>query len=78
MENQDTEILWNFNIRADHVIEARHPDNVLIDKKNQQTFIIEVAIPGNFRVRDKEDEKISKYQDLALQIYLECGIQKLK
>ena len=27
-----------------------------------------MAIPGNFRVRDKQAEKISKYQDLALEI----------
>ena len=43
-------------------------DIVLIDKKNQETFIIDVAIPGDFRVREKEAEKKSKYQDLALEI----------
>ena len=69
MENRDTEILWNFNIRTDHVIEARCPDIVLRDKKNQEAFIIEVAIPGDIRVRDKEAEKISKYQDLALKTF---------
>ena len=65
MENQNTEILSDCNIRTDCVIEARCPDIVLIDMKNQETFIIEVVIPGGFRVRDKEAEKISKYQDLA-------------
>ena len=43
-------------------------DIVLIDKKNQEMFIIDVAIPGDFRVREKEAEKKSKYQDLALEI----------
>ena len=69
MEKQDTKIFWDFNFRADHVIEARHPDIVLINKKNQETLIIDVAIPRDFRVRVKKAEKVSKYQDLALEIY---------
>ena len=32
VENQNTKILWNFNIRNDCAIEARHPDIVLTDK----------------------------------------------
>ena len=67
MENQDMKTLWNFNIRTDRVREASRPDIVLIDKKNQETSRIDVAIPGNFRVKDKEAEKISKYHDLALE-----------
>ena len=47
MENQDTKILWNFSIRADHVIEAGRAVIVVINKKNQETFIIDVAIPGD-------------------------------
>ena len=62
-------ILWYFNIRTDRVIEARPPDIVLIDKNNQETFIINVTIPEDFRVRDKKAEKISKYQDLVLEIF---------
>ena len=51
------------------IIKARRSDIVLIDKKNQEIFIIHVAISGYFRVRDKEAEKISKYQYLALEIF---------
>ena len=39
------------------LIAARHPDIVLIDKE-QETFIIYVPIPGDFRFRDKEADKI--------------------
>ena len=31
-------------------------------------MITDVAVPGDFRVKDKESEKIEKYQDLALEI----------
>ena len=69
MDNQDTKILWDFNIRSDRVMEAKRPDIVLIDK-NQEIFTIsDAAIPEDFRVRDKDAEKISKYQDLTLEIY---------
>ena len=67
METQDTKILWDFSIRTVRVIDARHPDIVLINK-NQETLIIDLPIPGDFRVSDKEAEKISIYQDLALKI----------
>ena len=43
-----TEILKDSNIRADRVIEARDSNIVLINKKNQDTFIIDVAIPIDF------------------------------
>ena len=32
VENEKREILWDMNIRTDHVIEARRPDMVVIDK----------------------------------------------
>ena len=68
MENDDVKLLWDFNIRTDRVIEARRPDIVLIDKKNKETLIIDVAVPGDFRVKEKEIEKITKYQDLVVEI----------
>ena len=61
--------MWNFSIRTDLVVEARCPDIVLIDKRNEETFIIDVAILKDFRVRDKEAKRILKYQNLAMEIY---------
>ena len=68
MENDRVNILWDFNIHTDRVIEARRPDIVVVDKLNSETTIIDVAIPGDFRVKDKELEQIEKYQDLALEV----------
>ena len=68
IENQDIKILQDFNIRTNCVKEARRPDIVLIKKNNQETFIIDMAITMDFRVRDQKTEKISKHQDLALEI----------
>ena len=38
----------------------------MIEKK--QIWIIDVAIPGDGRIERKELEKISKYQDLKIEI----------
>ena len=67
-ENDKVRILWNFNIHTDRVIKARRPDIVVVDKLNSETIIIDIAVPGDFRVKEKESEKIEKYQDLALEI----------
>ena len=48
MEDQDTKFFWDFNIKFARVIEARRPDIVLINKKNQETLIIDVAITREF------------------------------
>ena len=68
LENNDVKILWDFNIHTDRVIEARRPDIVVVDKVNSQTMIIDIAVPGDFRVKTKESEKVEKYQDLALEL----------
>ena len=38
----------------------------MVEKK--QVWIIDVAIPGDSRIEEKELEKISKYQDLKIEI----------
>ena len=38
------------------------PDIVFTDKKEREVVIIDVVIPGDDRVKDKELEKLEKYQ----------------
>ena len=40
LENEDYKILWDFSIQTDHVIEARRPDLVVVDKKERSCKII--------------------------------------
>ena len=49
--------LWDFTVQCDRKIEVRRPDIVFIDKKERKVVIIDVAIPGDDRVKDKELEK---------------------
>ena len=67
-ENENFKILWDFTIHCNHMIEARRPDIMVIDKVKKKTIIIDVAIPGDTRVCDKEWEKIEKYSLLKNEI----------
>ena len=68
MENKDYKIYWDFMIQCDRLIEARKPDVVLIDKRTKDVKIIDIAILGDKRVKDKEIEKRDKYQILKKEV----------
>ena len=68
LENKDYKILWDFSIQIDHVIEARRPGLVVVDKKMRTCKIIDFAVPGDSRIEEKEKEKIEKYQDLRKEL----------
>ena len=67
-ETERVKILWDFEIRTDHHIPARRPDIIIVDKEKKETTIIDVAVPDDMNIEQKEREKISKYQDLRLEI----------
>ena len=67
LENEDYKILWDFSIQTDHVIEARRPDLVVVDKK-ERSKIIDFAVPGDSRIEEKEKDKIEKYQELGREL----------
>ena len=60
--------MWDCSIQTYHVIEARRPDLVLVDKKRGTFKIIDFAVPGDSRIEEKEKEKIEKYQDLRREL----------
>ena len=70
MENEDYKILWDFSIQAYHVIEARKPDLILVDKE-RICKIIDFAGARDSRIEEKKKDKIKKYQDLGR------GLQKI-
>ena len=57
--------MWDFSIETDHVIEARRPDLVVVDKKERSCKITDFAVPGDSRIEENEKDKIQKYQDLG-------------
>ena len=61
-----------FNIyyytRTDHVIQARRPDIVVKIKELDNMWLIDIAVPGDGRVKDKNPVECEKYQDLVTEL----------
>ena len=74
LENEDYQILWDFSIETDHVIEARRPVLVVVDKKERSCKIIDFAVPGDSRIEEEKD-KIEKYQDLGRELQKICNVK---
>ena len=68
LENETHKIIWDFEVQTDHLIPARRPDLVLIDKKRKTCHLVDFAVPADHRVKMKEREKIDKYLDLAREL----------
>ena len=57
LENEDYKIFWDFNIQTDHVIEARRPDLVVVNKKGRSCKMNDFEVPGDSRIEEKEKDK---------------------
>ena len=68
VENEEVNVLWDINVQCDKAIEARRPDIILIDKKEQKGIIIDIAVPADLRVGKKERKKVEKHQCLKREI----------
>ena len=77
VENEEVKILWDVMIQCDREIKARKPDIVVVNK-NETCAIIDIAIPGDIRVSEKEMEKTERYQDLKTEIKRLWNIKNIK
>ena len=65
--NNDVVILWNVPIITDREIKCNRPDIVIKDKTNRTCYLIDFTVPNDNNVSVKEQEKLSKYNDLKLE-----------
>ena len=68
LENNTHELLWDFDIHTDHLISARRPGLMIINKKKRTSKIVNFAVPADHRLKLKECEKKDKYLDLAREL----------
>ena len=68
LENDTHKLLWDFDIQTDHLISARRPDLIIINKKKKICKIVDFAVPADHRIKLKECEKRDKYLDLAREL----------
>ena len=55
-------------IQCDREIKATKPDIAVVNKNERSCAIINIGIPGDIRVSEKEKEKIKRYQELKREI----------
>ena len=72
LENATHKLLWDFNIKTDHLTPARRPDLIIINKKKRTCKIVDFAVPADHKIKLKECEKRDKYLDLARELK-NCG-----
>jgi len=68
VENDWMKILWDFNIYCCIIISAYQPDFTIVEKHNNLVTLVDVAIPADKRILEKEQEKIMKYQYLRIEL----------
>ena len=60
MESEDVKLLWDVNIQCDNVIEARRADLVLVEKEEQTAIIVDISVPVDANLADKDKGKVQK------------------
>ena len=68
LENDTRKIIRDFDIQTDHLISARRPCIIIIDKKERTHRIVDFALPADHRKKLKKDEKSDKYLDPAREL----------
>ena len=75
MEDEDVKLVWDINIQCD-IIEPRRPNLILVDKKEKSSMLL--YIPGDSRIREKEIEKIEKYQNSKRELKWLWSLKKVE
>jgi len=77
-EEGDVTVLWNRAVHTDREVTANRPDIVIKNKKEKTCTLIDVAIPADRNVVQKEAEKNLKYNSLCIEMQrmwnLKCTI----
>ena len=64
LEIDTRKLLWDFDVQTDHLILARRPDLIIINKK-RICKIVDFTVSADDRIKLKEFEKKDKYLNLA-------------
>ena len=67
-EEGDVTVLWNQAVHTDREVTANWPDIIIKNKKEKTCTLIDVAIPADRSVVQKEAEKKLKYNTLCIEI----------
>ena len=74
LENYTHKLRWDIDIETDHLISARRPDLIIINKKKKKRKkkrncnCVDFVVPADYRIKLRECEKNDKYLDLAREV----------
>jgi hypothetical protein len=67
-QHEDITVLWNQGVQTDREVLANRPDIIIKNMKDKMCLLIDVAIPSDRNVIEKESEKKLKYKNLSIEI----------
>ena len=68
LENDSHKLQWHFNIQTNHLILARRPGLIIINKRKRICKIVDFVFPVDHIINLKESEKNDKYLDLVREL----------
>jgi hypothetical protein len=66
-EREEDTVLWNQGVQTDREVLANRPD-IIVKNKDRTCLLIDVAIPSDRNIIQKEAEKKLKYKNLSIEI----------
>jgi hypothetical protein len=67
-QHEDITVLWNQGIQTDREVLVHRPDIIITNMKDKICLLIDLAIPSDRNVIQKESEKKLKYKNLSIEI----------
>ncbi|TWW67382.1 hypothetical protein D4764_02G0004230 [Takifugu flavidus] len=69
VENEQTKILWDFQIQTDKMVVANQPDIVVVDKHRKTVVVIDVAIPSDSNIKKNTNVYLPVFPVSTLPVY---------
>jgi len=66
--NNTVTVLWNQAVHTDREVTANRPDVIIKNNKEKTCTLVDVALPADRNVVQKEAEKKLKYKSLCIEI----------
>ena len=62
------ELLWDMVLTTDRAVGSNRPDIVIRDEQEKKVYIIDISCPSDGNVKPKENEKITKYSGMRVEL----------
>ncbi len=78
LENNKFKLYWDRTVLTDQTVVNNRPDIIVVDKLMKKATLVEVSVPNNNNLREKNAEKIAKYRELEGQIRRQWQMREVR